>query len=176
MVQRLILKITFCVALCIANSTILNAQIAANYSIGTWYQFKPAAVSYTFDDNCSNQYPVALPLFDKYGFKVTFFTVTQSMYPNWTNMKTAANNGHEVASHTVTHADLSTISAASQDPELKNSQATINSNITNAKCVTVAYPNCNTGDKTTIAKYYIAGRICNGQIVATTPSDFYNIS
>jgi len=175
MVQNPFIKLLVCIAIWIACVSVGNAQIATNYSIGTWYQFKPAAVSYTFDDNCSNQLPVAMPLFDKYGFKVTFFTVT-NWGPNWANLLTASKNGHEVASHTVTHADLSTLTAANQVPELANSQSTINTNITNTKCVTIAYPNCNTGDITTIQKYYIAGRICSGQIVATTPSDFYNIS
>lgn len=152
------------------------AQVPSSYQVGRWYKFKPAAVSYTFDDNCSNQIPVAIPLFDNYSFKTTFFTVTQSMNPNWSNIKGVANNGHEVASHTVTHADLSTSNITTQDNELKNSQSAINAQITNKKCVTVAYPNCNIGDLATIQKYYIAGRVCSGQIVASSPSDFYRLS
>jgi spermidine/putrescine-binding protein len=50
----------------------LNAQIAPEYEVATWHGFKPAAVSYTFDDNTSKQLPVAIPLFNQYNFKATF--------------------------------------------------------------------------------------------------------
>jgi len=157
----------------------VNAQIATNYEVGTWKDFKTAAVTYTFDDNCPNQIPVALPLFDNYGFKTTFFAVTTSAAgatPNWNSYRTVSANGHEIASHTVNHKSLNTISVSEQDTELKNSQTTINTQITTQKCLTVAYPNCNTGDVTTIQKYYIAGRTCSGQIIAKSPTDFYNLS
>lgn len=126
------------------------AQIPSTYTVGKWKDFKTAAISYTFDDNCSNQIPVAVPMFNTYKYPVTLFTVSQSMNPNWTNIKNAASQGHEIASHTVTHADLSNSSVTTQDSELKNSQSTINTQVTNQKCVTVAYPNCNIGDLSTI--------------------------
>jgi oligosaccharide reducing-end xylanase len=151
------------------------AQIPSTYQVGKWYKFKPAAITYTFDDNTSNQLPVAVPLLDKYKFKSTFFVVT-NWGPNWSQFKTVSQNGHEVASHTASHTTLTDLSVSSQDTEYKNSQNTINTNITNAKCVTIAYPNCNTGDIPTIQKYYIAGRNCSGQINSSSPSDFYNIS
>ena len=154
----------------------LYAQVATNYEIGTWSQFKTASVSYTMDDNCTNQIPVALPLFDKYNYKVTFFTVI-NWSPNWSGLLAASKNGHEVGSHTMTHpTSLATLSLADQNTELQQSQATINSNITNAKCVTLAYPNCNRGDLATTQKYYIAARVCSGTVEAQTPADFYNIS
>ena len=154
----------------------LYAQVATNYEIGTWSQFKTATVSYTMDDNCSNQLPVALPLFDKYNFKVTFFTVI-NWSPNWSGLLTASKNGHEVGSHTMTHpTSLATLSIAAQNTELQQSQTTINANITNAKCVTLAYPNCNRSDLATTQKYYIAGRVCSGTVELQTPADFYNIS
>lgn len=154
----------------------LTAQIPSTYQKGTWKDFKTAALTYTFDDNLANQYSAAQPLFDNYAYKMTFFSVTQSMNPNWTNIKAAAAKGHEVGSHTVTHADLSTSNVSAQDTELKNSQATINSQITSQKCVSVAYPNCNIGDVATIQKYYIAGRICSGQVNSNNPTDFYRLS
>jgi hypothetical protein len=52
----------------------------------------------------------------------------------------------------------------------------INTNISNASCLTIAYPNCNVGDKATLEKYYLAGRICSGSIEPKTPNDFYRIS
>ncbi|HEV8514708.1 MAG TPA: polysaccharide deacetylase family protein [Cyclobacteriaceae bacterium] len=155
-------------------SIVAKAQVASHYEVALWSQFKSAAVSYTFDDNCSNQLPVALPLFDKLNFKVTFFTVT-NWGPNWTGLANASANGHEIASHTVTHTALNTLTITNQDTELNQSQLTINSHITNSKCVTIAYPNCIEGDLSTIQKYYIAGRSCNNSIVSSSPSDFYSL-
>lgn len=127
------------------------------------------------DDNCRNQLPVAIPLFDRYGFKTTLFTVP-NFAPNWAGLRAASANGHEVASHTVTHTLLNTLTVAQQVTELQQSQATIIANVPTARCETVAYPNCVVGDLPTIRTYYIAGRICSGQIVPRTPPDFYNIS
>ncbi len=151
------------------------AQIPSTYQVGRWYKFKSAAVTYTMDDNTSNQLPVAIPLFNQYNFKTTMFVVT-NWSPNWSQLNTAAGNGHEIASHTVSHATLNSIGVSQQETEYRNSQNTINSNVPNGKCLTIAYPNCNTGDISTLQKYFIAGRTCSGQINSSSPTDFYNLS
>ncbi|RZK52922.1 MAG: hypothetical protein EOO59_13055, partial [Hymenobacter sp.] len=153
----------------------LRAQTTSPYEVATWRGFKTAAVTYTLDDNTGNQLPVAIPLFDQYGFKTTLFTVT-NWGPNYAGLRTASANGHEVTSHTVTHPSLGTLTVAQQVAELQNSQATIKANVPTARCETVAYPNCSLGDVPTIQASYIAGRICSGQIMPATPPDFYNLS
>jgi hypothetical protein len=162
------------------SASVLRAgSVAAPYEIGTWEGFRPAAISYTFDDDLPNQYSIAVPMFDAKGFKLTLFTVTgPSWYSpaNWTALKNAALSGHEIASHTVTHPTLSGLSSAQQTSELKNSQTTINANITNQQCFTLAYPNCVEANEAITAAYYIAARGCSGQLVPSTPANFLNIS
>ena len=156
----------------------VNAQTADYYEIATWYQFKDATVTYTFDgynNNSSKQLSVALPLFDNFNFKITLCTITDWIN-DWTPLQQAANNGHEISSLTVTHNDLSKQDLGSQEKELKQSQSIINSYITSAKCVTLAYPYCITGDLALIQKYYIAGRKCNGAVESSNPDDLYGIS
>ncbi|WP_303311212.1 polysaccharide deacetylase family protein [Hymenobacter sp. BT730] len=153
----------------------LLAQVSPAYEVATWRGFKAAAVTYTLDDNTANQLPVAIPLFDQYNFKTTLFTVT-NWGPNWGGLRAASANGHEVTSHTVTHPSLGGLTVAQQLAELQQSQATIRANVPTAKCETVAYPFCVTGNVPTIQSYYIAGRICNDQIMPATPSDFYNLT
>ena len=150
------------------------AQIATGYEVGTWYGFKKVAITYSFDDNTSNQIPIAIPLLDNYNFKATFNPVINWVGGNWNGWQSAANNGHEIASHTVSHATLSNISVSEQDTECKNAQSSIRTN-TGSECVTISYPNCNIGDRTTLAKYYIAGRTCDGQTASNNPSDFFTI-
>ena len=149
------------------------------YQIGTWEGFRPAAISYTFDDNVPEQYSLAVPMFHTAGFKITLFTVINEWFGSswtWSMAQTAASYGDEIGSHTVTHTSLNTVSATQLTNELANSQSTINSYITNESCVTIAYPNCAVPTETTVAQYYIAARGCAGLLNSSTPSDFYNIN
>ncbi len=147
----------------------------SDYEIGTWQDFKAAAICFTFDDGCLNQYKTAIPMFNEYGFKLTMFTVT-SWSPDWEKLKKASLNGHEIASHTVHHSTLGQLPDDLQASELANSQNEINKYITDKKCLTLAYPNCVTGNYDIIGKYYIAARGCQGFIEGSTPNDFMDIS
>ncbi len=157
----------------------VSRSSAVKYDIATWQGFRSAAVSYTFDDNCPNQLLIAVPMFDSFGFKLTLFTVTSSAWgwrANWSGLKAAADEGHEIASHTIDHQPLGGMSDSLQRIELKLSQDTINARITGHSCTTFAYPNCILGNSTLVAQNYIAARGCSGQIVSSTPGDFMNIS
>jgi len=151
------------------------AQIDSDYSVADWYGFKKAAVSYTFDDLTSNQLPVAMPIFDNYGYKMTFFTVINWSGNSWNSLKNAYQNGHEIGSHTVTHPSLSGLQYSAQEDELGSSKTRIESEIS-GKCLTVAYPNCNVPNESLVSKYYIAGRICSNQIEPKSPANFNKIS
>jgi oligosaccharide reducing-end xylanase len=152
-----------------------SRTIDPNYEVGIWPGFRQAAVSYTFDDGCSNQFAKAIPMFNEFSFKLTLFTVT-GWSPNWTALKKAAAQGHEVASHTVTHPYLNQLTIAKQTTELENSQNVINAHIPGEQCITLAYPYCVPGNQALCEQYYIAARHCQGFIEASTPGDFMNIS
>lgn len=158
-------------------SVSLGGSVAAPYEVGTWRGFRSAAVSYTFDDNTPNQYSVAVPMFNAMGFRLTLFTVTTWLPGgSWAPIQNAASFGHEIASHTVSHPDVSGLSDAQQTVEVQNSHDAINANITGQDCVTLAYPYCVPGKRSIISQYYIAARTCSGQLVPSTPSDFLSIS
>jgi hypothetical protein len=164
-----------CAVLILLNCVCYSQTVNSNYEVGTWPGFKSAAISFTFDDGCSNQFAVAMPLFDKYNFKMTFFTVI-NWSPNWTTLSKAAANGHEVASHTLSHANLSGLTDEQQTSELRDSKSSIESHITNQKCLTIAYPYCATGNTTLCKQYYLAARGCSGAVEPKTPTNFMNIS
>ncbi|MBN1758158.1 MAG: polysaccharide deacetylase family protein [Chitinispirillaceae bacterium] len=146
------------------------SAVESPFEVGTWANFCQGAVSHTFDDNTAGQTGTAQPMFDAKGFHMTLFTVTGSMNPNWAKMKTAFAKGHEIASHSVTHAQTM------PDAECPTSQATIRQQVPGEPCITIAYPNCNVPNpQNELKRCYIAGRICNGQIEKKTPSDFYRI-
>lgn len=168
---------SFFVSLFLLTSFISNAQkIDSHYEVASWFGFRDAALTYTFDDGCSNQFTKTIPMFDEFGYKLTLFTVTDWSSANWDKLQSAAINGHEVASHTVTHPRLTGASKATQVSELQNSKLEIDKKITSAKCLTLAYPFCATGDYTIVSQNYISARGCQGFIEGKTPADFMNIS
>jgi peptidoglycan/xylan/chitin deacetylase (PgdA/CDA1 family) len=158
------------------NSIGYCGNIGAPYEIGIWPGFRSAAITYTFDDGCKNQYKTVIPMFDEFGFKMTLYPVT-NWGPNWPALQAAANKGHEIGSHTVTHPDnMNKMPPEQQTTELVNSQNAINSHITDQNCFTIAYPYCKPTDEAITAKYYIAARHCQGFIEPNTPKNFYQIS
>jgi peptidoglycan/xylan/chitin deacetylase (PgdA/CDA1 family) len=118
-----------------------SQTVAPPYEVGTWQGFRTAAVSYTFDDGSPNQYAKAVPMFNELGFKLTWFIVTSPSWgwpANWTALQNAAAQGHEIASHTVTHTSLGGMSDSLQTVELKNSKDAINAHIPGNQCITLA--------------------------------------
>ena len=158
----------------------LNAQsVAPPYEAGTWHGFRAAAVSFTFDDGCAHQFDIAVPMFNEFGFRLTLFTITNAesyARPDWETLQQAANQGHEIASHTITHTNMGGMSDSLQHVELRDSRDEIDLHIDGQRCLTLAYPYCVASKKSITEQYYIAGRICSGSIVQRNPSDFMNIS
>jgi oligosaccharide reducing-end xylanase len=156
--------------LAIVCSFVAAFQAPPDYEVAPWLNWKQGVVTYSFDDGCSGQLSAAIPALNKYGLHATFNLVT-NWVSNWGGWKQAAQNGHEIASHTVSHANLD--SAGEQ--ELSQSKRIIEQNI-GQECVTIVYPNCVCGNKGIISKYYISGRTCSGQFVGNNPFDMYEIS
>ncbi len=162
-----------------SGQVVYSQTIDSLYEVGTWSGFCDAAISYTFDDGCSGQFSTAIPMFNEFEFTLTLFTVTGTGWsppPNWTVLQNAANQGHEIACHTVTHPYLNQLSLAEQYAELVNSQDAIDTHVTGQKCLTIAYPYCVHGNDSLCAAYYIAARACQGSIERSTPVSMLNIS
>ena len=151
--------------------TILSfPQIPQDYEIAPWHGWKQGAITYSFDDGCQGQITSAIPSLNKYGLKATFNLVT-SWTSDWNSFRQAAQNGHEIASHTISHANLD----SAGENELSQSKQIIEQNI-GQECVTIVYPNCVTGNKNAISRYYISGRTCSGQFISSNPGDMFEIS
>ena len=151
-----------------------SQSVANPYEVATWQGFRSAAISYTFDDNSPSQLAVAVPMFDSLNFKLTLFTIS-NIWPNWRGLQFASNEGHEIASHTVSHPYLDSISEVDQVAELRGSQDAINVHVIGQKCMTIAYPYGHIGDTSLVRQFYIAGRGTQMGIERSTPKDFMNI-
>lgn len=164
------MKFSLILSIILFNLSLNMPQIPADYEIAPWHGWKQGAITYSFDDGCSGQLQSAIPSLNKYGLKATFNLVT-NWVNNWGSWKQAAQSGHEIASHTVSHANLN----AAGENELSQSKQIIEQQI-GQECVTIVYPNCVTGNKGSMARYYISGRTCSGQLVSNNIGDMFEIS
>lgn len=160
----------------LALSVSASAQVPADYQVAPWHGFSNCAITYSFDDLCANQLPVAIPIFDKYNVKATLNIITSWVKPEeWANVKRTAANGHEIASHTITHPNLTQLSDEDFDKEQRESKKTLEEK-TGVPVITMVYPYCATNREDITAKYYIGARICDGRIEPHTPANMMKIS
>ena len=152
----------------------------AAHQITAWPENKKGAVSLGFDDSCQSHVSLGIPALDARGFKGTFFlmtdAVTSGYSPPWSAWRDAANNGHEIGSHTMTHPYLTDLTPTQVQNELAGSKNAIDSQIPSQKCLTLAYPfgNLNSSVASIAQNIYMASRgiSCglNGE-----PFDFSNV-
>jgi peptidoglycan/xylan/chitin deacetylase (PgdA/CDA1 family) len=120
-----------------------------------WKDDKTAAFSFTFDDCMQSQYDYVFPMFEEYGFRGTFFLITQPLddpygpywrYGTWPEFIEMSDAGQEMGSHTVTHPHLNnldigdTSTAGTLLYELYQSRKRIEQKIPDKKCIVLAYP------------------------------------
>ena len=88
--------------------TILPDDLYAYLVMGKSLPAKPVVI--TFDDSREDQYTAALPELDKHGFKAAFFIMTVALgkpgYMSREQVKTLADQGHTVGSHTYDHKNV----------------------------------------------------------------------
>lgn len=95
--------------------------------------FPSGAVSITFDDGWSTQYSNARPLMNARGFKGTYYLISQSVRDSYAcclnaaQVQTLKADGNEIGSHSVTHPNLTSLTPAALDAELRDSKAYLES-------------------------------------------------
>jgi peptidoglycan/xylan/chitin deacetylase (PgdA/CDA1 family) len=138
---------------------------------------RAAAISYTFDDNLRDQYTLAVPMLNEMGFKGTFFVIPSATAEtpeeaekkkdlkrawggiSWPELKEMAAAGHEIASHTWSHPNLTKLPAEEVDAQFSKAYDAIKTRIGNSP-LTVAFPfNASTPEiQATARKYHVAYR------------------
>jgi peptidoglycan/xylan/chitin deacetylase (PgdA/CDA1 family) len=122
------------------------------YAIARWHGFHAASCSLTFDDGTLDQYRVAFPELEAAGLKATFFVITGPRHQgawndggvrrllfDWDAAREMARAGHEIASHSARHPDLSAPGAPVAD-ELTASRAELGREIRSLRGATLAWP------------------------------------
>lgn len=84
-------------------------------------------VALTFDDGYEDSASAALPILKRYRFPATFFIVPafvdQPGYMSWEQIEQLRDNGMEIGSHTLIHADLTGLSVEAARHEIEASRA-----------------------------------------------------
>src|SRR4030042_2820556 len=133
--------------------------------------FSRGLVSVPFDDNLASQYSSGRDALNANGIKATFYTVTSDVdnepdYMFFTQIQQLKADGHEIASHTVTHPptetdprDMTQLTPTELDNELPNSKRFLEGHglgpIYDFACPNGEY---NAATSAEVAKYYISQR------------------
>jgi len=96
---------TYLLILTLASLLIPRCELRAQKAARAvhWPEGKRVAVSLSFDDARASQMDVGLPLFDKYGVKVTFYVNPRSLDKRLDTWKDAAAKGYEIGNHSTSH-------------------------------------------------------------------------
>lgn len=98
-------------------------------------ELPPKPIILTFDDGYTDNYEEAFPVLQEYGFKGTFFVVTEFIdagregYMNWEMIEEMSRAGQRIESHSRTHPDLTTKSRDGLIWEILGSQETLAAHI-----------------------------------------------
>jgi len=118
----------------------------------------------TFDDGHLSHYTESFRLLEKYNMKGVFFIISSKpdndgAYANWSQIKEMADAGQEIASHTVNHLNLTTLSDEDLQYELEESKKLIEEK-TGVSVISVCYPAGKYDDRVMDEsnKYYLFGR------------------
>jgi peptidoglycan/xylan/chitin deacetylase (PgdA/CDA1 family) len=121
--------------------TILPDQLYAYLNEGKPLPSKP--VMLTFDDTDLDQYTVAKPLLEKYGYKGVFFVMTVSIgrprYMSKEQIKELSDNGHVIGSHTWDHHNVKKYQGKDWEIQIEKPTKLLES-ITGKKIQYFAYP------------------------------------
>jgi len=127
--------------------------------------FNRAMVSITFDDGWASAYTQARPVLAQYGMLSTQYIISGEVgdsadgYMTKAQVQALSKAGHEIGSHTISHPELTTITASMLTTELKNSQTSLQTLV--GKPVTnlaSPYGDYNANVITQAKKYYTSHR------------------
>lgn len=161
-----------------------NVQLAQTDSLLHFTQRGVPSVGSSFvivdDDIKSEAYTILKPILDQKGIKGTFAAITgkigDSGYLTEEQLLELHNDGHDIISHTVTHADLTTLSDSALDADLKDSKQYLKSLGIEAKHIMYPLGRNNAKVRRYTKRYYeSAGTTTNYERVNKRPLKTYQV-
>ncbi len=127
----------------------VDAQV--DIEVRPWPLAARAAVSVTFDDAYNSHVRRAMPLLESHGYRGTFYLIVHKLLrrgsfqyirpsASLSRWQAGASRGHELASHTLSHARLDTMDLHRMRDELITSKRMLDSLFEGESIVSLAYP------------------------------------
>lgn len=136
---------------------LIEENFKPKFKILEWKDGKKAAYTLTFDDARESHHKIAWPEMQKRGIVGTFNINTPDDL-NWIPWKYLAEFGNEIASHSVNHPDMTSLSASQIEYELSESFNRIKKNIRTPYSFTHPFGLTNVIVDEKIKQYYLSGR------------------
>jgi len=113
------------------------ADLLSPIGICNWKDDARSCLNVSFDDNCKTHNQISR-IFDKYGYKATFYVISSFMFVD--SLKDMSARGHEIGNHTYSHAiPFTQLDSTAIDFQIRKSQEEIE-NAFGIKCVSFAEP------------------------------------
>ncbi len=119
------------------------AEMDKYVQVEKWREGAKAAISFTDDEGVPEPYEILMPEVERRGWKMTWFIETKAQLADgsWPHIKDAYLRGHEVADHTYTHPDMTTLNESQIRGEIESAIADLRKYIDpNIKLDSFAYP------------------------------------
>lgn len=128
--------------------------------------FQEPLITVTFDDGDESIYRGAMPLLQKYGIRTTQYvlggTADNVKYMSWKQIENMKKGGHEIACHTMSHADLTGLDDVQLNYELRECKNELSKRFGVISNFASPYGSQNPHTLSTISKYFDSQRNTDG--------------
>jgi peptidoglycan/xylan/chitin deacetylase (PgdA/CDA1 family) len=124
------------------------------------FELSNPLISVSFDDGWEEVYTTAKPLLDEFNIKTTQGIIAESFrsllagYMDLGQVKHLANQGHEIASHSLRHCNLAQLSNSNLDYDIKASMLILNSEFKGVRGLAYPYGSYNEDVEAAAVKAY----------------------
>lgn len=124
--------------------------------------FEEPLITISFDDGHETTYSTVMPLLQKYGIRTTQYvlsgTANDSHYVSWDQITQMQKAGHEIACHSRSHADLTSLDDEDLDRELRHCKEELSKRYGTVHNFASPYGAKNERTLSRIAKYFSSQR------------------
>ncbi len=152
--------------------------------IARWKNNAKAALTLSFDDGYVQTYEAVLPILDEKGIKASFNIITELSGKDyagieimgWEGWGDASLRGHEIASHTITHAHVDEMPVNELEDVLKSSIEQIEEN-TRTKPISFVYPGgaYDEPSREAVSRSFISARTSDDGYNEYNPEDIHTL-
>ena len=128
--------------------------------------FQEPLITVTFDDGFESIYKAVMPLLQKYGIHTTQYILAGNTddpnYVSWSQVGQMQEAGHEIACHSMSHPDLTTLDEVNLDYQLRQCKVELTSRFGVISDFASPYGSSNPHTLAAVSQYFDSQRNTNG--------------